>query len=433
MALSDNLKTLSMGFLGPQVELLQLALTRAGYPAAIDGVFGRETFLALEAFQNDYGLRPDGIAGPRTWRAILPFLTGYIRYSVKPGDTMWKLSWMYNTTLDAIITANPDVDPDGMHIGQVLTIPLGFEVVPVNIRFTSTVLALCVDGLSKRYPFISAGWAGTSVMGRRLHLLTMGTGSSTVFYNASHHANEWITTPLVMRFLEDYVAAFASGGTIFGQSARELFAKSRLSLMPMVNPDGVDLVTGELNSGPYYEQALTYADNYPDIRFPLGWKANINGVDLNLQYPAGWEKARENKFSQGFTSPAPRDYVGASPLSQPESRAVYDHSRANDFSLTLSFHTQGKVIYWKYLDFEPKNSYEIAQKFSAVSGYAVEETPYASGFAGYKDWFISAYNRPGYTIEVGEGVAPLPLAQFSTIYRDCLGILVIGMDPGISG
>ena len=430
MALLDILRTLFPGFLGPQAELLQLALSRGGYPVAVDGVFGRKTEAALKNFQTDYGLKPDGIAGPRTWRALLPFLTGYIRYSVKPGDTMWKLSWMYNTSLDAIRTANPAVEPESMRPGQILTIPLGFDVVPNSIRFTSTVLALCVDGLAARYPFIRSGWAGTSVMGRRLHLMTMGAGTSSVFYNAAHHANEWITTTLVLRFLEDYAAAYAFGGTILGQSARALFEKTTLRILPMVNPDGVDLVTGELNAGPYYEQARSYSANYPDIRFPLGWKANINGVDLNLQYPAGWENAREIKFSQGFTKPAPRDYVGAAPLSQPESRAVYDWTRSNDFLLTISFHTQGKVIYWKYLDFEPKNSYEIAQKFSAVSGYVVEETPYASGYAGYKDWFISAYNRPGYTIEVGAGISPLPLTQFPAIYGDSLGIMVIGLDTG---
>ena len=117
------------------------------------------------------------------------------------------------------------------------------------------------------------------------------------------------TTPLVMRFLEEYAAACASGGTIFGQNARTLYEKTTLRIMPMVNPDGVDLVTGELESGPFYEQARSYSGNYPDIRFPLGWKANINGVDLNLQYPAGWENARDIKFSQGYTQPGPRDYV----------------------------------------------------------------------------------------------------------------------------
>ena len=68
----------------------------------------------------------------------------------------------------------------------------------------------------------------------------------------------------------------------------------------------------------------------------------------------------------------------------------------------------------------------IGNQFARVSGYSLEETPYNSSFAGYKDWFIQDYNRPGYTVEVGEGDNPLPISQFDEIYNDILGILVLG-------
>ena len=51
-------------------------------------------------------------------------------------------------------------------------------------------------------------------------------------------------------------------------------------------------------------------------------------------------------------------------------------------------------------------------------------TPYASSFAGYKDWFIRRFRRPGYTVEAGLGQNPLPIEQFGEIYRDNIGILV---------
>ena len=47
-----------------------------------------------------------------------------------------------------------------------------------------------------------------------------------------------------------------------------------------------------------------------------------------------------------------------------------------------------------------------------------------SSFAGYKDWFIKVFRRPGFTIEAGSGENPLPIGQFEEIYRDNLGILV---------
>ncbi|MBR4941672.1 MAG: gamma-D-glutamyl-meso-diaminopimelate peptidase, partial [Clostridia bacterium] len=144
--------------------------------------------------------------------------------------------------------------------------------------------------------------------------------------------------------------------------------------------------------------------------------------------PAGWEQAREIKYSKGFTSPAPRDFVGKAPLSEPESRAVADFTRRRDFALTISFHTQGQVIYWRYGDTIPENSGEIGLRFALSSGYALEDTPYDSSFAGYKDWFISEFDRPGYTVEAGLGENPLPISDFPAIYEHIRGIMALGLE-----
>ena len=143
-----------------------------------------------------------------------------------------------------------------------------------------------------------------------------------------------------------------------------LFEEYSLYLVPLVNPDGVDLVNGLLTEGFYYRRAVRIASGFPDIPFPDGWKANIQGVDLNLQFPAGCDKAKKIKFEQGYNRPAPRDYVGQPPLSVPESTAMFDFTRNRDFSLILAYHTQGEVIYWKYLDEEPEGARRIAEYFS---------------------------------------------------------------------
>ena len=92
-------------------------------------------------------------------------------------------------------------------------------------------------------------------------------------------------------------------------------------------------------------------------------------------------------------------------------------------ALTVSMHTQGDTIYWKYQDFLPPRSEEIADELARVSGYTKAITPYASGFAGYKDWYISYYNRPGYTVEIGRGINPLPISDFDSIYPANLRLL----------
>lgn len=409
------------------MELLQLALNRAGYgELATDGVFGNLTRNAVVRFQAANGLSADGIVGPATHRALTPWYTGYAIHRVRRGDTLWSLAQLYGSSLDAIRIANPNVNAENLQIGSIINVPLAFSVVPTTISYSSPLIAFCVRGIAARYPFVRTGELGRSVMGKPLWYMSMGTGENRVFYNASHHANEWITTPVLLKFAEQLARAYAYGENMFGESAAEIFNYASIYIAPAVNPDGIDLVTGELDSGEYYENARRIAANYPFIPFPSGWKANIQGIDLNLQYPAGWEQARENKFAQGFVSPAPSDYVGTAPLVAPESRAMYDFTLSLSPRLILAYHTQGEVIYWKFLDYEPRNSLAIAETFSAVSGYAVANTPFESGFAGYKDWFIQDFNRPGYTIEAGSGVNPLPISDFNKIYSDNLGILVYG-------
>ncbi len=397
------------------MTLLELALRRA--EAA-----------SVEAFQRASGLAPTGSLDVQTMQALEPYLTGFVRHRVRAGETIYRLAEFHGTTERAILTANPGIEPRRLTVGQELIIPLGFPVVPTDMAFTSELLALCVQGLTARYPFLTQRTLVKTRFGRPVTLLRLGSGQRSVLYNASHHANEWITTPVLLKFMEDYAAAVAAGGTIFGQDAAALFRRTQLYCVPMVNPDGVDLVTGAILRGSEaFEEAEAIAARYPAIPFPDGWKANLSGVDLNLNYPAGWEQARELKYALGFTGPAPRDFVGRAPLDQPESAAMARLTRTVDPRLTLSYHTQGEVIYWKYLDLEPVGARHIGEQFARLSGYLLEDTPYASGFAGYKDWFILTFDRPGYTIEAGLGQNPLPITQFDEIYRRNLGILATGL------
>lgn len=421
------MRLLRKGSTGPAVQFLQLGLDRAGFgPLKTDGLFGPATEAALLRFQRANRLAADGAAGPLTHRALQPWQQGFFRHKIRPGDTVWSLAKEYGTSEAAILTANPGLRPQALAVGETLTVPLPFPVVPVDIAWFSGLTGACAAGLAARYPFLRRGEIGKSVLGRPLWSLTLGSGENRALYSAAHHANEWITAPLLLRFAEELAASAAAGGELSGIPARDILDYTTLCLVPAVDPDGIDLVTGELSGGEAYAAARAIAADYPQIPFPSGWKANIRGVDLNLQYPAGWEQARENKAAQGVTGPAPADWVGPAPLSTPESRALYEYTLRFSPALVQAWHTQGEVIYWKFLDYEPPMSRRIAQAFSEASGYPAEETPFASGFAGYKDWFIQDFDRPGYTVEAGRGVNPLPISDFEGIWQKTLGILVLG-------
>ena len=281
-------------------------------------------------------------------------------------------------------------------------------------------------------PFCRTEVITETAFSRPVRTLVIGNGPRKVVYSAAHHANEWITAPVLLKFVEEFAEAIVSGQKIFGTDAKALAERATIYTVPMVNPDGVALVTGELAPmDPQFEDALTLSENYPSIPFPEGWKANLKGVDLNLNYPAGWLQAREIKFSQGFTLPGPRDYVGRAPLNQLETQALADYTELLDPELVLAYHTQGKEIYWTFEDIEVPGARQLGEAMSEASGYTLADVPYNSACAGYKDWFIQEFRRPGYTIEAGLGVNPLPLTQFDEIYADNLPILNIAA-TGIS-
>lgn len=301
------------------------------------------------------------------------------------------------------------------------------QIVNTTQPITAAGCRQMILDIVKKYPFCSSEILTDTAFGRPVSTLVIGRGPRKVLYTAAHHANEWITTLVLLKFAEELAAAIAVNGEIAGVSARYLAQQATVYMVPMVDPDGVDLVTGAIAPGaPAYEIARQFAADYPQIPFPEGWKANLLGVDLNLQYPAGWLQAREIKFMEGFTSPAPRDYVGRAPLNQRESRALASYTEALDPALVLAYHTQGREIYWQFEDFEVPGARELGEEFARLSGYTLAAPEESASYAGYKDWFIRRFRRPGYTVEAGEGKNPLPLSQFPQIYRENLPILVTG-------
>ena len=299
-------------------------------------------------------------------------------------------------------------------------------IVNTEVPITAASCERMIREIVAAYPFCRTETITSTAFQRPISTLVIGTGPRKVLFTAAHHANEWITALVLLKYAEDLAEAIRTDGILFGQKARDLAENVTIYMIPMVNPDGVDLVVGAIEPGNIqYDLAQRLAQDYPAIPFPNGWKANLLGVDLNLNYPAGWLQAREIKFSQGYTRPGPRDYVGRAPLDQLETKALAEFTEFLDPALVLAYHSQGKEIYWQFRDYSVPGAKELGEVMAKVSGYTLAEVPYESAFAGYKDWFIQNFRRPGYTIEVGSGVNPLPLNQFPEIYRDNVPLLNI--------
>lgn len=341
------------------------------------------------------------------------------KYLVRNGDNLDLIAKKFSLKVQELIDANPQLTNSKiLNIGQVIYIPKPIfpHIVQTNQEYGYVELIANIKAIKEKYSFIQTEVIGNSVMGKSIYAIRLGMGEKEVFYSADWHANEYLTGPLLMRFVEDFANAYSKKQKVNGYDIEYLYNNFSIWVVPMVNPDGVEIVQeGITPEHPYYEKVMEINNWSSDYNH---WTANIRGVDLNHQWPADWQE--ENEKSPQVSSP--RRYGGERPLTEPETIAIYNFTKNHNFSMVIAFHSQGEIIYWGYKNLEPLESKKIVNRFSNLTGYIPEQS--ASSAAGYKDWFIQEYRKPGFTVEVGFGINPLDISQSTKIFRQNLSLLL---------
>ncbi len=279
-----------------------------------------------------------------------------------------------------------------------------------------------IYALRGRYRFLDVFPIGQSVLERDIWALRLGNGRERVLYAAAVHGQEWITALLVLRLCEEMCEALRLGRSLAGLDLRRAMADRSLLMVPLVNPDGVDIARYGADAAGRYRPtvaALMHSDG-------RGWQANARGVDINHNFNAGWEKLQEMERKKCIFGPAPTQWGGAAPHSEPETRALVRLCEQQDLRYAIALHTQGEEIYWRYGDATPPQARMMADVLATLSGYTVADPEGLASHGGFKDWFIQHYRRPAFTVECGKGKNPLPVEDMEGIYRQLAEMLVVG-------
>lgn len=159
-------------------------------------------------------------------------------------------------------------------------------IVDTSKEYNSSVLSINIKILLNKYPFLKSEIIGTSVMGKPIYSLIIGSGVKHILYFGSIHANEWIVSPILMKFVEDFCIAYSTGGKIAWKFAADMFKNTTIHVVPMLNPDGVDLVTNNFNkASAKYTFAKQVASNYPEIPFPSRLESKFEWCRLKFTVP----------------------------------------------------------------------------------------------------------------------------------------------------
>ena len=216
------------------------------------------------------------------------------------------------------------------------------------------------------------------------------------------HAREGITAYLALQHLRR--------GVVRGEAW----------VVPLANPDGALLVQeGAASVGRAVRGGIVYLNGGEDFSL---WKANARAVDLNVNFPSGWGTGARN-----VRSPAPANYIGTAPFSEPETQALRHFTLAVAPAFTVSWHTKGEVIYWRYRQrgWRALRDRRYAALLSGATGYPLAEAPRSAG--GYKDWCVEALRIPAFTVEAGrESFAhPLGVSALSDIVTKNIDALAV--------
>ena len=258
------------------------------------------------------------------------------------------------------------------------------------------------------------------MLGREIPALGVGNLKNAVVFVGATHGQEWLTCSLLLRFLEDFGAAYARGGELAEISLPGVMKGKGLVVVPCLNPDGVEIALhGPVSAGNCRGLIEAVRREHPGQK----WQANARGVDLNHNFDAGWQELQAMERAAGITGPAPTRYGGPAPASEPETRAMVHLTAAFDFRRLYSFHSQGEEIFWEYGGVPAPQGELIARTLSALSGYRLVENAGLASHGGLKDWYIQTFRRPGFTVEIGKGENPLPIEDLEPVYARLLPML----------
>lgn len=258
-----------------------------------------------------------------------------------------------------------------------------------------------INALQERYPdLINVFEIGKSVQGEAILAAELGKGPKQVLINGTHHARECLTTVLILDQINYIAKLCEENNSAAGSNVKALLDKVTIVFVPLLNPDGANLVLNGQNKA---------------------WKSNINGVDLNRNYPT--------KYPEKITSWAPsfKDYPRPKPFSEPETQALKELCEERLFDGAIAYHSSGEIIYWHFNQKDISRDYEITRAISAATGYKLVGRGNPTTGNGFTDWFIETYQKPGLTIEISPYVweQKVPFYRYQSIWQKNKNVAII--------
>ena len=250
---------------------------------------------------------------------------------------------------------------------------------------------------------------GTSEDGRTIWCLRIGNSSAgrKIVIDAGIHAREWLNPQMLMRKSEEVLRQYVDYKSALNRVC--------LYVVPMINPDGVCI--SQSGFGAIRSPKLKKLCKKTKASSRT-WKANARGVNLNFNFPGGWNKKGKAKKPDGIS------YPGEKAASEKETKVMMRFINSlSGIQNVLNYHSMGRILYWNYNVESNAPLYEkqsaLAQKVNSFTGYRLMPKSISTDpNGGFGDWLIYNKKIPNVTIETGSVMCPLPHSQLAKITKE---------------
>lgn len=389
-----------------------LASVNASTMQAITAAGGTDTTHALVSSSGNSASTPADSIGSTSFGPTVPGTTG-----------------SSTSSLNQLFGSGTSTSGSSNVLNALSTVPLPAGYYCSNVgTYTYQEMQVDLNSLKATYPKMQMDVLGNTIDGRQLYHVVVGNPSAPhkILVHGGIHAREYISSQLVMREIVALLEMQQNNWLYHGQSVATLLQNTCIHFVPMVNPDGITLVQGgvdALNTQAAKTMVMSMAaqDQVTDLATYLRkWKNNINGVNLNRNFDAFWQEATPK-----VDHPSNMFYKGTGPESEVESKALANLCRQLMPDYTISYHTQGRVIYWYFGEtgnYKAKGQY-LANVVHQNTGYTISDTWSQTDAAGFKDWAVQKLDIPSVTIELGRGTSPVDESQITQMWTENDGIL----------
>lgn len=248
---------------------------------------------------------------------------------------------------------------------------------------------------------------GKSELGEDLVAFELGEGDKTILVQGSIHAREYINSFLLISIIK-YLKNFTLNG--------------RVIIIPLSNPDGVRICLEGADFIENKEKRELVKSILSNSNQKL-YKANANGVDLNVNFDAKWGEGASNTKD----SPSSENYIGPYPNSESEVKALIDLTIKESPFLTLSYHSKGNVVYYGF-EGQKENTLLYQKKYLDVIVSTTNYTPIytRNSTGGYKDYCLYVLGILSFTIETGKDYLshPIGLENLDTIFNENKDLII---------